>query len=516
MTSSLREELSARRRERAKLEEAAELDIADWAEGHFLVARNEGGRERGELIQLQPHQRAILRYVFRPDAQGRNKYSTVLYSTPKKSGKTTIAGLVGRWVAETRGYFQEIYCVANDFDQAKNRAFASISRSVELHPEYNISRRTLPGQWRVMDREMQHQVSGSKIKALATDYKGEAGSEPTLTIWTELWGYIHEQSLRFWVEMTPTPTRPLSMRWVETYAGFEGESELLEEIYRLGLAGRQLTAGELGDLSAFAEAPNHDSLVPCWSNDEAGLFMYWDEGELSRRMPWQKGEVAEAYYREQAGQLPPNQFERIHFNRWTSSESEAIPLQWWDACDDPRTLKAGSQHPVVLAADASVSGDCTALVAVARHPEQKDHVQEIGTWIWYPPPGGKMDYRSTLTLQVDQLLADYNVVQVAYDEYQLHHWATEQRDKHHSAWYRPFPQGKDRLVADKQLYDLVRDRKLHHSGNVELRRHVQGAAAKTPKDEENKLRFIKKAGSSKIDGLVCLSMAAEECLRLNL
>jgi len=499
-------QLAIRRRKRADTREP--LEIVEWAEENFLIAQ-ENERE-GQLIHLEPHQKAILKYVFS------HEFSTVIWSTPKKSGKTTVAAMVARWVAEEKGRFQEIYFVANDFEQAKSRAFNATMQSVALNPKYNVKRRRLEGQWAILDREMTHIPTGSKLKALATDYKGEAGAEPTLTVWTELWGYTSENSQRFWTEMTPTPTRKLSMRWVETYAGFEGESLLLERLYHQGKEGRQLTANELGDLSAFREAPNWDSLVPCWVNDNAGLFMYWDEGMIARRMPWQLGEWGEAYYRTQEHDLLPNQFERLHFNHWAASEGAAIPMEWWDACMDALTLPAGSNVPVVLGVDAGVSGDCTALTMVARHPQKHDELVELLTMVWYPPQGGKMDYRENLTPAVDNLIANHNVVQVAYDEYQLHHWANEQRSKEPSAWYRAFGQQAERLVADKQLYDLVRDRRLHHSGNPELRAHIQGCNAKIPGDEENRMRFVKRSEESKIDAAVALSMACAESLRLNL
>lgn len=750
-------QLAIRRRKRADTREP--LGIVEWAEKNFLIAQEE--EREGKLIYLEPHQKAILRYIFA------HNFSTVIWSTPKKSGKTTVAAMVARWVAEEKGRFQEIYFVANDFEQAKSRAFNATMQSVALNPKYNVKRRRLEGQWAILDREMTHLPTGSKLKALATDYKGEAGAEPTLTVWcvpvetpiltadlrwlpageltigqqlvgfeekssgfnlsrqfrtatitgftkkslpcmeieldgdsslraipehqwlvrangknvmfwkrtveiktgdelaqifqpweidgsydagyvagafdgeghlselngkgsaggytlglsqlpgkfllekvkatlvgagfpvtqvheqrstterlridqkwavvqilgkyrpsrllakfspdrlghirnckwhkvksvkdvglaemgclstdtktyiargygahnTELWGYTSENSQRFWTEMTPTPTRVLSMRWVETYAGFEGESLLLERLYRQGKEGRQLTANEIGDLSAFREAPNWDSLVPCWVNDNAGLFMYWDEGMIARRMPWQRGEQGDAYYRIQEHDLLPNQFERLHFNHWAASEGAAIPMEWWDACMDALTLPAGSNVPVLLGVDAGVSGDCTALTMVTRHPEKHDELVELMTLVWYPPQGGKMDYRENLTPAVDSLVQNHNVVQVAYDEYQLHHWANEQRSKEPSAWYRAFGQQAERLVADKQLYDLVRDRRLHHSGNPELRAHIQGCNAKIPGDEENRLRFVKRSEESKIDAAVALSMACAECLRLNL
>jgi hypothetical protein len=495
-------------------------DPCAWMEKHFFIEDFlHPGSGRGSLINLARHQKAILRYAFKADERGRYPYSTIVYSCPKKSGKTAIAAAVARWAAETWGRFSEIYCLANDFDQARGRAFASISQSIELHPDYDPGRRHLAGEWVVRDRELYHLPTGSRINAVAADYKGEAGSNPSLTLWTELWGYCSSASRRLWAEMTPSPARPNSICFVETYAGFEGESDLLEDIYKLGKKGRQLTAGEIGDLSAFVEAPNADSLIPVWVNEAAGLLMYWDEGAVAHRMPWQQGPDAEAYYREQAARLGDGQFDRLHLNKWAAAIGEAIPIEWWDACTYPLPLpppQARDRTPLVIGVDASVSGDCTAVNVVSRHPQLKDEVVQRACRAWAPPQGGKIDYDQTVTPFVDNLVANYNVVEVAYDEYQLHLWATQQRKKAGAAWYRSFNQGADRLVADKQTKDLVIARKIHHLGDPEQRAHVQNALAKIPTDDPNKLRFVKKGQEFKIDLLVSLSMAVAECLRLNL
>jgi hypothetical protein len=442
---------------------------------------------------------------------------------------TTVSALVCRYVAENLGPYSEIYCVANDYDQAKSRAYDKTSKSLSLDPAFNSRRRELQDRWKVYEKQLIHIPTGSTVKALATDYAGEAGSNPTLTVWTELWGYVSEASKRFWTELTPVPTRPFSMRWVETYAGYSEESELLENLYKLGKSGRQLTAGELGDLGCFEEATNPEDLIPIWVNEDAGLLMYWDEGLQGRRMDWQKGEVGRRYYTEQEKLLIPSEFNRLHLNQWSSGESSFVPMEWWDSCKDPYPLIPGDKTPLVLAMDASVTGDCTCLVAVSRHPDGlpksknydkslRDHVCERASWVWYPKdqPGDKMDYSNTLIEVLDYLIANYNVVEVAYDLYQLHHLVTEQRKKPRAAWYRDFDQNNDRLLADKGLFDMIRDRSLHHTGSPDTRVHIQGCNAKVPVTEENKLRLIKRSNTAKIDLAVAMSMAARECRRLNL
>ena len=72
-------------------------DISAFAEAEYLLAAT------GVTIGLQAHQNRILRDVFTHDSEGRFPYQTVIYSAPKKSGKTEIGGLVALWMALTEG-----------------------------------------------------------------------------------------------------------------------------------------------------------------------------------------------------------------------------------------------------------------------------------------------------------------------------------------------------------------------------------------------------------------------------
>jgi len=497
-------ELERRRR-------AERRDMVTWAERHYYIEDTEAP------IVLLPHQRAILRYALQRDDRGRLKFQTVIFSSIKKSGKTAIAGAVVGWAAETWGRFGEILCVGNDAEQARERAFKAHKTSVELTPGYDRGRQELPKRWRLLNKEATCLSTGTVVKAIATDYKGEAGANPILVVWTELWGFTLKADLRFWAEMAPSPTRPDSLQWIETYAGYEGESELLYGLYEdVVLNGRQLTAGELGDLSAFAEAPNPDSLVPCWVNERAGMFAYWDSGPAARRMPWQRGEAGARYYAGEAGRQTESQMSRLHGNLWMSAESSFIPIEWWDAAKNPMPLRPGETSPMVIALDAAVSGDCFGLVMVSRDPQVGD-VPKIAVRVvrkWDPPPGGSIDFAGPEAV-IRELCGAYNVVEVAYDPYQLHDLATRLLAAG-VAWFRPFHQGEERLIADKGLYDLIVHRRIRHDGNLDLREHLTNANAKQAANEDTRLRLVKKSDSRKIDLAVCLSMASAECLRLNL
>ncbi len=83
-----------------------------------------------------------------------------------------------------------------------------------------------------------------------------------------------------------------------------------------------------------------------------------------------------------------------------------------------------------------------------------------------------------------------------------------------SVWTHDFNQGADRNVADKTLFDLIRDRRIAHCGPLEIRQHLLNANAKITGD--SKMRIEKRVERLKVDLVVALSMAASECLRLNL
>lgn len=501
---------------RAAIERAREkLDPDFWAERHFYIPENK------QLIRLAPHQRAILRYIFRrPDLDSPFQYSTVIYSTVKKSGKTAIAGLVARWAGETWGDKPEIYCLANDYEQAEGRIHSAAKLSIEFAPAYNKKRRELPGSWRVREQILTNLSTGATIKALAGDYKGEAGSNPSLSLWSELWGYELERALRLWDELTPPPTRRLAMRWVETYAGFEGESVLLYDLYTLSVKkGIQLQVQDLDRAGvpeadrAFEESKRPTDKVPIYVNDAAGVCAYWDEGIQARRMPWQQGEAGLKYYTEQRRTLRTVAFERFHLNLWANAVGAFIAREKWDACEKPMPV-FDPRAKVVIGVDASVSRDCTALVMVGRHPEYNQEIVVRRVYIWTPTPDDKMDYDATLTVALNAVRAQYRVALVAYDPHQLHHWATQQR-KDTKLRFLDFPQGDRRLIADKQLADMIEAGSIHHDGNPGLTAHVMAAAAKEDPDGR-KLRIIKKNQLIPIDACVALSMAAYECLRLNL
>jgi len=323
--------------------------------------------------------------------------------------------------------------------------------------------------------------------------------------WTgnsELWGAHQESQSRMWTEMTLSPTKfGQSFRWVETYAGYSGQSVLLEQLYQTGI--KEGVPLELGipDLEVY-------------SNPAARMLTLWN---THPRLPWQTPE----YYAEEEATLIPNEFRRIHKNEFISPVEKFIPDEWWAACHFSRQgmeslPERRARQPVIVSLDAGISNDHFGLVAGYRW---KANVVPFVVMEWVPPKGGgKIDFGGPEKV-CRQLAKDYNVVEFAYDEFQLHDMASRLR-KDGVGYFRPFPQGVGTLrspgrpIADKFLYDLIQQRRIIHEGSPILTAHIGNADAEVEGKRE-RMRLVKRAAHMKIDCAVCLSQLASELFRLN-
>lgn len=477
-----------------------------WMEHNFYIEDSRDpktGKELGAgLIKLHPVQKRILRAAL-TKVDGLFPYTTIVYSTSKKSGKTRVAAGVAAWFASTQAPYNEIYCLANDGKQSADRILSAVKKSVDLSRQakaLELGSESEMVTWKYV-REAARLPNGTIVEAIPCDPSGQAGSNPGMTVWSEMWGYQHTHKERLWTEMTIPPTRfGKAIRWVESYAGYVDESITLYDLYVLGV--------EQGIRHpAFPD-------IPVYVNPAAQLFCYWDEGWEAHRMPWQTNE----YYMQESKILSVQEFARIHLNRWITSTEKAIPIEWWDACK--QTLPPlDARTPIVVAVDASVSGDCSACVAVSRHPDPKRAVEEVAiraVRTWTPPKGGKLDYDKTINATLEEWMAAYDVVEITYDEYQLHHLMNQWR-KRQEVKIEEFGQRTPRSKADKQFRDMVAAKKIAHDGNATLRDHVNNAQAKLTGEQ---YRFVKPEQQAQhrkpIDALVAASMGTDRCLYLNL
>jgi phage terminase large subunit-like protein len=487
LQAQIQQSLDASQTKKAEVTSTYDADPVNWIETYFTIP------ETSRPIELQPYQRAVIQEALSQDEHGLFNYSTVVWADIKKSAKSTIAGAVGLWMAWHHGW-ETVRIVANDLRQANSRTFFYIKRAIKLNPR--LAAFCLTTKFEIT---LQH--NNTTLQAIPVDPKGEAGGGDLITIFTELWAAKNEAAKTLWSETTLSPLKfGRSIRWVETYAGFEGGSPVLEPLYETGVKnGRLIDVGIPG--------------LELYANESARMLTLWN---TQPRCAWQ----TDAYYKQEAATLVPSEYERMHRNQWQRSSEAFAPLEWWDACKVENMEALRPYQGCVMALDAAVDSDCFAISVWSVRQRDGENIPQLRyARIWTPPQGGKIQFVNPGNAEdtdypegeVRRLIKEKNIVCIAYDATQLEDMANRLGGL---ANWEKFDQGKARAIADKRLFDMVRDRRIEHSGELDMREHFKNA---NRKPEGNHLRIVKGSNPNlKIDLLVTASMAVDRSFDYNL
>lgn len=448
-------------------------DIVAFLEEQFWIDDPDTGEPI--LLPLYTFQERVLRALFSRDERGAWP-SEVVYSTIKKSGKTTIGAGICEWVACAHcPPSGEVIVAANDLEQAQGRVYKDLKHSIELNPlmtgaEIGVKTIKLS--------------TGVEINAISKEYASISGSRHAAAAFDELWAYTSKDSKRFYDELTPIPTLSFSIRLVTSYAGFEGEGELMEKLVKRGMDGRRLLAD-----------------LPVWRN--GGLAVYYDSGVEARRLPWQLGPLGAAYYAEQARSLPANQFLRFHENRFTGREDQLFSEKQWDSVTDHLhgSLAPTKKIAVSVAVDIGTKHDSSGVVGAYRASDGRVALAFAKKFI--PEPGNSTI--GDVEAYLEQLHKDYKLATVRFDPSQFV-GSAERLRKEKRLPMEEFTQTSDHLTQmGENLVELVKSRRLRVFADTDMRRHALNAVAiETPRG----WKIAKEKASAKVDLLVALAMAA--------
>ena len=450
----------------------APLGVVDFFD-RFIVKN-----ESGQSFSLVAYQRVILNRAFTFDAEGKLAYTTYIYSEPKKSGKTAISAGVATWWAYTQEAPNQIFVVANDLDQAQSVTFQTVCGLIMRNPLLATRAKIFKSEIRL--------DNGTVIKAIANDFAGAAGARHGLVVHDEIWGSTSEASQRLFEELTRVPTRRNSIRFISTYAGFVGESELLWRLYLAGVGPEEHPDGKGNRV---------DSDLPIYVNQDSRMFTYWSH---TPRMEWQTPE----YYAGERQTLRPAQFLRLHENRWTSSETRFITEEMYEGCLDREHRPVLPNHPTQLfvGVDIGIKHDSSAIVAVMREKGGKPAVARHR--IWKPMPDESVRLEDVVEYLIE-MKRQYRVKAIVADPNQM--LGVIQRLKEKGVPIQEYPQTTANLTqAGQALFDLVRDKNLRVYPSAELREHLVNAVVV---ESSRGWRLAKDKASKKIDAAVALAMA---------
>lgn len=264
-------------------------------------------------LQLVPHHKRILNHMFAEPLE----YSTFVFSCPKKSAKTEVAAAIT--FGCLRRFGGDSYSVANDKEQAESRMYARVMDSLRTMKQEDpaLFRKVLEKDYhqRIQKNGMigfadngQLNPGPHTLRYVASDYAGEAGAMNALVTFDEIWGITTDRAERLWTELQPIPNLPVSIRFVSTYAGFYGESQLLYSIYENTVkpdphdAHQKLGTKIIGleDLPVF---------------QEGDFCVYWDN---EARMPWHTQVFLDGARTDPSVQGRESEYLRLWRNEWST------------------------------------------------------------------------------------------------------------------------------------------------------------------------------------------------------
>ena len=481
-------------------------DLVAFAEEQWIV------KNTGALIHLEQHQKDLLRMMFTrggvdpfirheddlslwrnlTDAgrarmestpEGQFPWKTIIWSEPKKSGKTEIGGLVGLWVPLSEPGINEAFFIANDQEQSLGRGYTRIVDHINPHsPSYNAD---VASMIRTVIRPTARPparldfLEGDFIRAIPTDYAGESGANPTISVWDELWAYVRENLTRLWEEFTIVPTRRNSIRFVTTYAGFRDESELLWTLYQ-----RAVRHGTL----------LHKTL-PIYESKAGDTVAYWSHEPM---MPWQ----TKAYYVIEKAQLRPDTYKRLHRNQWARSESAFIDPALWDSLPrNEHQPPISKDYPAYIGGDASHKRDSTAGVAIGWAKEGYPFL--VRHKIWTPTKNQPVIPEDTIGPWIEEVCRDFDVRRAGCDPNHMETLIYRLIEK--GLPVEEYIQSLDNLTrAGDALYTFTVQQSLVLYPASDLDSHVLSATAK---EVPRGWKLSKELASRHIDAAVALATA---------
>jgi phage terminase large subunit-like protein len=446
-------------------------EIISFAENYFNVLK---GFRSGEPLVFTNWQKWLLRSLYeRNDVTGRLRYRRALIGLPRKQGKSLMMSAVGVYGMIAGESGSEVYAVANDRQQARiifNEAKQQIVNSPLLAAESKVYRDAI---------EMPR--FGSVFRVLSSDFKGQAGLNPSLVLFDELWG---QNTPDLYDQMTlgsGARIEPLTVSI--TTAGYDLDS-LAGKLYQYG---KQVAAGEVED-------------------DQFG-FWWWEAPEdckVDDRKAWQVSNPNLA-----EGLLDPEDLavavkqtsemgmRRWRLNQWVRSQESWLPVGAWEQCVSD--LQFDSELPVWVGIDMALKHD-TIAVCVAQ--PQADRVV-VRSKIWQPELEG-VDVVA-VEHYLRELHNQFQVQEFAFDPAYFQRSAEALSDD--GLPMVEFPQSGARMIpACGNAYEMIVNRKIAHDGSPTFTDQVLSAAQRMT---DTGWRLSKGKSKRKIDACIAMVMALD-------
>jgi phage terminase large subunit-like protein len=521
---------------------------ADRAVAFFpMYLRHHMGEFNGQPFELLDYQRLLLTmplFGWKRADDGLRRFRKLFAFLPKGAGKSPWGAGTGLYLAfcdHEPG--ANVYAVAADKQQARvvhDNARIMVETMIDIEPAFR--------DFFVVKRDaIECPDTHASYQVISADASTKHGFRPHGVVFDEMHAQKNRNLYETLYKSMVKLRQPVMA--IITHAGVDDEGICSEEYdYAKGVLGGYIEDETLLPV-IFEAKPDDDWTSPdVWKRVNPGHGITVKHDAIAQQ-------CREAIHEPRKR----NDFLRYTLNRWVNQATAWIPVDWWDACDEPLPpVEELVKYPGAIGIDLSQKIDLSACVATFRlplaqadgtavevvsvdeagnatkrslplnyriavlpafwlpedtleervHQDRMPYDQHVADGLLYHTPGAVIDSDAIVTYVVD-LTKKFPLLkqaEIGYDPAFATELGVRLRDEHGLQAVEVL-QNYTHLSEACQVFEaLVKAKRIIHGGHRLLRNHVENVAVKP--DDAGRIRPVKpKKATKRIDGVVALLLA---------
>lgn len=478
------------------------------------ILKHTGGEIAGVMFQLLHFQIKFLIDVIctKKRSDNNRRYTTAMLMLPRKNGKTElIAGVLNYFLFADNEKGKEIYCAANETDQAKILYMATetmIKQNKTLEKKCTRYKST-----RTIEKSGDFE---DFVKVLTSNADTKDGLKPYIVVYDELHAAKNSELYTVLEEGMAHRTEPLFI--IISTAGYNQQG-IMKQKYDYA---KKVEAGIINDPSFYSmifEPDEGDS----WEDEET-----WIKCNPALGYGVKLDYLRNKFIKAQHSGEDEVAFKTKHLDMWTNSAKAWIKNEVWEASFKYEIDEYELEGKECFGGlDLASTTDIAAFVLLFP---KEDGEYDVLCRFWVPDenmkertrrdkvpytswainkhikdtPGNIIDY-AFIEHQIKQDCESFNVKEIAYDRWNASSIVTR-LDEAEVSTMVPFGQGFGSMSAPtKEIETLTIQKKLNHGNNPVLTWMMSNVALK--RDPADNIKIDKAKSSEKVDGMVALAMA---------
>jgi phage terminase large subunit-like protein len=469
-----------------------------------------------------PWQEELIKKVYGTvKKNGNRQYKTVYLEIGKKNGKTELGAAVALYqLLADKEQSAEVYSAAGDREQAA-LVYNVAAQMVRNNPSLSKRLKIVDSRKRIIDFN-----TNSFYQVLSSEAYTKHGISPSCVLCDETHAYPNRELYDVLTEGTDI-ARQQQIIFIMTTAGIYDENSIGYELHRYA---EQVKEGIIDDPTFLPVMYCADPEKDDWEDEKV-----WEKVNPSLDYVFDIDNLRTHYKQVKSNPARVPNFQRFRLNMWVNNVTQWMPMDKWNACDDPvdkgRLLKRRCYGGLDLSSTLDLTCFCLVFPPddinkkwiVLPHfyvPEDtivkrtKEDNVPYNLWVQAglitATPGNVVDY-DFVKHDIVNASQIYDLRQVGYDPWNSTELAVGLTNDEGIEMVEMRQGAKTLSEPMKSLLKLVMSEKMAHGGHKVLSWNASNTVAKA--DENENLRPVKDRNQKKrIDGIVSLIMALGRAL----